>query len=59
MSTEVKGLKEFQKKNGAREEVRSKRPDVKKNTFTIEQLLKGLAMNAVDKLYDNIVRGGR
>jgi len=57
MSTEVKGLKEFQKKNGAREE--TKKPDVKRNTFTIEQLMKNLAMNAADKLYDKIARGGR
>jgi hypothetical protein len=57
MSTEVKGLKDFQKKNGAREE--TKKPDVKRNTFTIEQLMKNLAMNAADKLYDKIARGGR
>jgi hypothetical protein len=61
MSTEVKGLHEYQKRNGAREEKQAKRerPDIKKQTFTIRDLLIDLAKAKVDQLFDNVVRGGR
>jgi len=54
MSTEVKGLKDFQKKNGAPEEAIREKRSVKRNTFTIEQLLRNAAKEAADELFDNI-----
>jgi len=60
MSAEVKGLHEYQKKNRASSsEDRGKRKDVRRKTFTIEEMLQGLARGAVDRLFDNIMRGGR
>jgi len=58
--SEVKGQKDWQKKDrGESSEERGKRPDIKKQTFTVGDLLIEVARVKMDQLFDNAIRGGR